>query len=87
MKTQIEGFSIKDLVKSTSISGWVLLARPVIYILFSRRRDLNAYSAVDFSAVVFIFYAIIAFIIGIKTLSKSETRFGNAILSKSPISI
>ena len=87
MKTQIEGFSIKDLVKSTSISGWVLLARPVINILFSRRRDLNAYSAVDFSAVVFIFYAIIAFIIGIKTLSKSETRFGNAILSKSPISI
>lgn len=86
MKTQIEDFSVKDLIKSTSIPGWVLLARPIIYILFSRRRDLNAFSAVDFSAMIFIFYAVIAFIIGVRALSKSETGFGIAILRRSPIS-
>ncbi len=86
MKTQIEDFSVKDLIRSTSIPGWVLLARPVIYILFSRKRDLNAYSAVDFSAMIFIFYAFVAFIIGVRALSKSETGFGMAILRRSPIS-
>lgn len=85
VKTQIVNYSVSDLVKSTSIPGWLLLARPVIYILFSRRRDLNAYSAVDFSSMVFILYAFIAFIIGVKALSKSETGFGNTILTKSPI--
>lgn len=87
VKTQIVNYSVSDLVKSTSIPGWLLLARPVIYILFSRRRDLNAYSAVDFSSMVFILYAFIAFIIGVKALSKSETGFGNTILTKSPISV
>lgn len=87
MKTQIEDFSIKNLFQCTSITGWVLLARPVIYLLFSRRRDLNAYSAVDFSAMVFILYAVVAFIVGIKSLSKSESGIGNLILSKSPITI
>ena len=87
IRTQIANFSVSDLIKSTSIPGWLLLGRPVIYILFSRKRDLNAYSAVDFSSMVFILYAFIAFFIGIKVLSKSGTGFGNTILTKSPIAV
>ena len=87
MKTQIDGIGLKDIIRFTSVPGWVLLSRPVIYFLFSRRRDLSAYSAVDFSAMIFIIYAIVAFVVGCRYLSKSESLFGNKILTKSPLVI
>lgn len=87
MKTQIEGFGIKDLIKSTSLPGWILLSRPVIYILFSRQRDLNEYSAVDFSAMVFILYAFVAFIVGINCILRSPVSFGIDTLRKTPLSL
>lgn len=87
MKTQIEGFGIKDLIKSTSLPGWILLSRPVIYILFSRQRDLNEYSAVDFSAMVFIIYAFVAFFIGINSIFRSPVSFGIDTLRKTPLSL
>ena len=87
MKTQIEGFGIKDLIKSTSLPGWILLSRPVIYILFSRQRDLNEYSAVDFSAMVFILYAFVAFIVGINCILRSPVSIGIDTLRKTPLSL
>lgn len=85
MKTQIEGFKFQDLFKTTTVAGWVLLARPVIYLLFSRRRDLNDYNAVDFSSIMFIFYSVVAFIVGYRTIFKSENNFGRDVLLRSPI--
>ena len=87
MKTQIEGFGIKNLIKSTSLPGWILLSRPVIYILFSRQRDLNEYSAVDFSAMVFILYAFVAFIVGVNCILRSPVSFGIDTLRKTPLSL
>lgn len=85
MKTQIEEVTIRTLFKTTSIAGWVLLIRPIIYLLFSRRRDLNAYSAIDFSAIIFILYAFVACIIGYKVIFQSNSDLGKRILRNSPI--
>ena len=87
MKTQIEGLGLKDVICNTSWAGWTLLARPVIYFLFSRRRDLEAYSSVDFTAIVFIFYSVIAFIVGWRALANSRSRIGVSVLTRSPIVI
>lgn len=87
MKTQIEDIGIKFIVKNTPLIGWILLIRPVIYIIFSRKRDLNAYSSVDFTAIIFILYAIAALIFGVRSLSRSQTGLGYDILKKSPIAI
>ncbi|MCM1296059.1 MAG: O-antigen ligase family protein [Muribaculaceae bacterium] len=85
MKTQIEDFDFKDLFKTTTIAGWLLLARPVIYTIFSRRRDLSSYSAVDASAIVFILYSFIAFLVGYKIVFSKDSQFGVNIVFKSPI--
>ena len=87
MKTQIQGFGLRDVLYNTSLAGWVLLSRPLIYILFSRRRDLQDYGAVDFSALIFILYSVVAFIIGWRVIARSESSFGKFILGKSPILI
>lgn len=85
MKTQIEGFKFQNLFKTTTLAGWVLLARPVLYTFFSRRRDISEYNAVDSSALVFIVYAIISFFVGYKVIFKSENNFGRDVLLRSPI--
>lgn len=85
MKTQIEGISIKDVARMASPVGWVLLARPVIYLIFARRRDLDAYSSVDMSAMIFILYAFVAFFMAWRTIFKSESGFGKTVLSHSPL--
>lgn len=85
MKTQIEDFDFKDLFKTTTFAGWLLLARPVIYIVFSRRRELSSYSAVDTSAIIFIFYSFIAFYVGYRVLFTKNSQFGINIVFKSPI--
>lgn len=85
MRTQIEGLTFKDLFRNTTPAGWILLARPVIYILFSRRRDLSAYSAIDTSALVFILYSFIAFYYGYKGIFSRESNFGKDLLYHSPL--
>ena len=85
MKTQIEGISIKDVARLTSPVGWILLARPVIYFIFTRRRDLDSYSSVDMSAMIFILYAFVAFWMACIDIFRSESGFGRAVTSRSPI--
>ncbi|MDE7396339.1 MAG: O-antigen ligase family protein [Muribaculum sp.] len=87
MKTQIEGFGLKDVINNTSLAGWILLARPVIYTLFSRRRDISEYAAVDFSAVVFIIFSVVAFFVGLRTITRSQSQIGKTILNRTPIII
>lgn len=87
MKTQIKNFGLKDLIRCTSVAGWVLLSRPVLYFIFARRRDTAEYATVDLSAMVFILYAFIALIVGVTSLYRSEPKFGNTMLWKSPLVI
>ncbi len=85
MKTQIEGLGIKDVARMTSPVGWLLLLRPVVYLLFSRKRDLDAYSAVDFSAMIFILYAFVAFIMACRAIFRSESGFGRTVVQNSAV--
>lgn len=74
-----------ELVKSGGACGILLLIRPIINLIFSRQRDLNAYSAIDLSAIVFIIYSFICFVTAWYSLSKSKTPFGKILMKKTPI--
>ena len=63
----------------------LLLIRPLLYLIFSRRRDLNEYSAVDLSAFIFIIYAFICFIIAWKVLLKPNSSFGKRLMMHTPL--
>ena len=86
MKTQIEGIRLKDIFRLTSFPGWLLLIQPVLYIVLARRRDLNAYASVDATAIVFILYSFICFIVGCRTvLTNQESTLGKAVMTRSPL--
>lgn len=74
-----------QLAKAGGVCGILLLIRPILYFFFSRRRDFEAYAAVDFSALVFIFYGFICFIVAWKSLSKSKSPFGRLLMTKTPL--
>ena len=65
--------------------GLLLLIRPLIYFLFSRGRDLNAYASIDFSALVFIAYSFVCFIVAWNTISKSRSPFAKLLMTKTPL--
>ena len=65
------------------LCGILLLLRPVLYYLFSRRRDVDDYASVDFSAIVFIIYAVVCFFAGVREIWKGH--FGQKVLFRSPI--
>ena len=77
--------TLKDLFRTTTFAGWVLLARSVIYLIFSRRRDMDSYAAIDASAIIFILYAVLAFYVGYKTIFQNNHRFGRKVLFNSPL--
>lgn len=74
------------LYNLAGICGMLLLARPLIYLLFSRRRDLNSYSAVDASAMIFILYAVACFFFAFRELNlKYKSELGRNVLIHSPM--
>lgn len=77
--------SFIKLYDSAGICGILLLIRPILTFIFSRRRDLNAYSAVDMSALVFILYALVAFYYAYKTIKDSYSELGKRVFFKSPL--
>ena len=83
MKKYIESF--KQLAGAGGICGILLIIRPLIYFLFSRKRDLNAYSSVDASALIFILYAFICFFIAFKTLNKEKSSFSKLLMTSTPL--
>lgn len=87
LKTQFEDENIWDVAKKGGVVGMLLLLRPVIYLLFSRRRDLNAYSAIDTSAIVFILYSVVCCYFGWKVIANSSSGIGKDVIFKSPIAI
>lgn len=80
-----KNISFKELIGAGGVCGILLLIRPFIYMIFSRRRDLNAYSTVDFSAVIFILFAFICFIFSLRELNRSSSAFGRSMIIASPI--
>ena len=71
--------------KAGGLCGILLLIRPLIYLLFSRQRDLSAYATVDFSALAFIAYSFVCFIVAWNTLSKSKSPFAKLLMTKTPL--
>ena len=74
-----------ELAKSGGLCGILLLVRPLIYLLFSRQRNLNEYSAIDLSAFIFIIYAFICFTVACKVLSKPNSSFGKSLMIYTPL--
>ncbi len=77
--------SFYDLAAIGGNSGMLLLIRPLIYLIFSRRRELNAYSSVDASAMIFILYAIVCFFVAVKDLNHNDKSLGRDIFIHSPV--
>jgi len=77
--------SLYSLVNLAGICGWLLIIRPIIYLIFSRQRDLNAYASVDASAFVFIIYAVLCFFFSLRQLNKRGADFGRNMIAKSPL--
>ena len=77
--------SFCGLVNTAGICGWLLIARPIVYLIFSRRRDLNAYATVDASAFVFIIYAVMCFFFSLRELNNKEAGFGRRLIYRSPL--
>lgn len=74
-----------ELAKSGGACGILLLIRPLINILFSRQRDLNAYSTIDLSAIIFIIYSFVCLFTALYSLSTSKTLFVKQLLTRTPI--
>lgn len=77
--------SLYELVAMGGGCGVMLLVRPLIYTIFARRRDLNAYSSVDASAAIFILYAVICFFLAARELNRKEKTFGRDLFIHSPL--
>lgn len=77
--------SLVSLTNAGGICGWLLLVRPLIYLVFSRRRDLNAYSSVDSSAVVFIIYTFVCFYFSMRELQRKDSVFARELITRSPL--
>lgn len=85
MQSLNEKITLKDIIKNTTPNGWLLLLNPVIYFIFSRRRDLSDYSAIDISAIMFIIYSLFAFVMGYRVIFRTNSEFGKDIVKSSPI--
>lgn len=77
--------SLVSLVNAGGTCGKFLIARPLIFLFFSRKRDLNAYAAVDVSAMVFIFYAVLCFFVAVRELNRPQQTFGRDLITNSPL--
>lgn len=77
--------SFLRLAKAGGLCGILLLSRPLLYAIFSRQRDLSAYSSVDASAIVFILYAVVCFYFSIREINKQDSIFAHKLLAKSPL--
>lgn len=77
--------ALYELATTGGGCGIMLLIRPLIYMIFARQRDLNAYASVDASAVIFILYAIICFFLSARELNHKRNTFGRALFIHTPL--
>lgn len=75
--------SLREFIFTPGIAGFVLLIRPVIMALISRQRDFKDVSAVDSSAFIQIFLAVLAFIVAIIYIAKDPVL--KRLFLKSPL--
>ena len=67
--------------------GVIFACRPVISVLFSRRRALSDYASVDKSALIFIAYAVLSFYIAIKEIKRNRTHFYSTLFLRTNLII
>jgi hypothetical protein len=80
------GKRIIRLAGSAGPCGWLLLAKPVLYLLTARGRDLDQYATVDASAAINIAYTFVCFLaVIVESTKRQHSRLGNAVLSKTPM--
>jgi O-antigen ligase len=77
--------ALYELAAMGGSCGILLLIRPLIYMIFARRRDLDAYASVDASAVIFILYAIICFFLSARELNRRGKTFGRNLFIHSSL--
>lgn len=70
---------------SGGLCGLMLLLRPIVLIAFQRQRDLSAYSAVDFSAMVFILFSLLCFLLACKELYSRDMGFSRKLVYGTPL--
>ena len=68
-------YRIKQSLIMAGFSGVLFSFRPVVYAIFERRRDYTEYSSVDNSALVFIAYAVLSFIVAFREIQKNHQKF------------
>lgn len=77
--------ALYELAAMGGSCGVLLLIRPLIYMIFARRRDLDAYASVDASAAIFILYAIICFFLSARELNRRRQTLGRILFIHSPL--
>lgn len=77
--------NFKNLVASGGVCGWLLLAKPLLYLLTARRRDLEMYATVDASAIVSIVFVFVCFIAVLIEANKSYTKMLSYLLTRTPM--
>lgn len=85
LRSQYNNEYLWKIVMKGGAAGLLLFLRPILYIAFTRQRDLSAYSAIDTSALVFIFYSVVCAWVGLRVILRSETAIGKDILFHSPM--
>lgn len=82
-----QNLKITSLISLGGIPGYFLLAYPLIYLIFSRRRDVaDAYATVDNSALAFIVYSFICLGVGLYFLfNVYRSHFAKFIFLNTPI--
>lgn len=83
---QDKKFNAKFFLLAGKTAGIMLFFRPIIYFIFSRRRELNEAADVDLSAGIFALYSIAIFLVGYITLLRtSKNSIGKKLIKNGPI--
>lgn len=77
--------NIKALAGTAGICGWLLLAYPVMDLLTTRQRSVDAYAQVDTSAAVIILYTTLCFFVVIIYSGKNHRAFSLKAFFNTPI--
>lgn len=81
----LSDYKISFLIEAGGVCGKLLLLRPIIFLIFSRQRDLEDYGAIDMSAVIFIIYSFAGCFFALSGLFRSKSGLGRLMLSKSAL--
>lgn len=83
----VSEYKISQLILLGGPCGTLLLLRPILYFIFSRKRDLSEYATVDSSAMVFVIYAFLGFFFAIREFNSGRFGLGKHMIKNSGLVI